>query len=609
MNFIIGLLISIIVIVLFYGYVAVCLKYSGTGKILRQVSKKEWCFFLIFFVISVIFVIYIMGKNQFIYYWDYSVHWVPTFSMAKAMFENPFATLQTVWYTIGTTDYNWLMPLLYVLPAKLFGCTFEIMVVFVYIFYMCPAFLMISICVNKFLKLAGYEKARIILYAVLVFAMPLVEYVLLKGFWDAPVLILSACLLLLASDFEYKSFDVRRSTLMVIGILAIVLFRRHWAYWIIGYIFFLGIGMLFQLHKDTYGITIRYFFGNMMYIGICCVLLLIFPLRPFLKYSLRNYEGIYAAWNTNVAGKLNNINDAFGNFLILAILGMLLCIWKNRKSIKYFMQNMLLIFIPIILMMCSVTMHDSHFYFVVVPLMICLAISMECVWTCLKSKAGKRVAVSAFGLFLSYNFLACFWSETFLPWNNKILQTAFCNLRYQPMYREDIGNIRKLVDYLNEKTEEYQTDVYLCASSHNINNHILSLAYAPEEANCVHHILPEANIDLVDGFNTNFFEAGIVVTEDFVDDGAGYITRGNEGVMVFPREVIEDSSSPVGKHYELIGEFSLNYLYDSTVQVWHRVSEYEQSDFEWLIDYYDEAFADYPDLFSNRIREYMLQHE
>lgn len=604
MNFAIGLLISIAVIVCFYAYVIGCLKCSEVSSILKQTSKKEWCFLFLFFALSTVFVIYMINKNQFIYYWDYSMHWVPSFAMVDSLYVNPLETMKNVWYTVGSTDYNWVMPLLYVLPAKIFGSSFETLVVLVYVCYMCPAFLVISICANKYLQLAGYKKPRILFYTVLVFAIPLVEYVLFKGFWDAPVLILSGCLLLLASDFKYDRMDIKRATLMVIGILMLIVFRRHWAYWIIGYIFFLGIGMLFQLRKDTYGKTIKFFLLNMVYVGACCIIVLVLPLRKFLQYSMRNYEEIYAAWNTNLIGKLSNINDACGNFLILIVLGMLLCVWKKRKSIKFFAQNIFLILIPIVLMMRSVTMHDAHFYFVVAPIVICLAMSIEEVLLCLKRNISKSIASVVFGIFLLYNFMACFWSDTFLPSNNRVLQTVFCNLRYQPLYRDDIEDIQALVDYLNEKTEEYQTNVYLCASSHNINSHILSLAYAPKEANCVHHILPEANIDLSDGFSTNFFDAGIVVTEDFIDDGAGYITRGNEGVMVYLREELENPDSPIGRHYELMDEFPLSYHYDSTVRVWRKISDFEQSDFEYLIAYYDKEFSDYPELFSDRIRAY-----
>ena len=157
MNFIIGLIISILVIVLFYGYIAVCFKCVKVEDFFKNISKKEWIGIFCFFILTTMFVNYMVQKNRFIYFWDYSMHWVPTFSMEKMLFQDPIATMKTVWNTIGTTDYNWLMPLLYVLPAKIFGSSYETMIVLIHIFYMCPSFLVISVCINKFLELAGYK--------------------------------------------------------------------------------------------------------------------------------------------------------------------------------------------------------------------------------------------------------------------------------------------------------------------------------------------------------------------------------------------------------------------------------------------------------------------
>ena len=396
---------------------------------------------------------------------------------------------------------------------------------------------------------------------------------------------------------------------MVIGILTIVIFRRHWAYWIIGYILFLVIEMCFQLHKNTFRITIKYFLENMAYIGICCSILLVLPLRPFLQHSLRNYSELYVAWGSDIIQKIGYINDAFGNFLFLIILGFILCIWKSRKSIKNYVGMLVLIAVPIFLMMNTSTMQNSHFYFAVVPIMICLALSVECCLECLKVKTKKYIMYLVLTLLLIYNFLACFWSNIFLSDGSRIKKAIFCDLGYEVLYRDDIENIQELVDYLNEKTEEYHSNVYICASSLNINSQILSLAYAPEETNCMKNLLPEANVDLRDGFSTDFFDAGIVVTEDFVDDTGYYMGDGNVGVVHFLADSIEDASTPVSKHYELLKEFTVHWKYGSTVKVWRKVSDYEESDYNYLIDYYDKTFPEHPELFSDRIKAYAQQNQ
>lgn len=194
--------------------------------------------------------------------------------------------------------------------------------------------------------------------------------------------------------------------------------------------------------------------------------------------------------------------------------------------------------------------------------------------------------------------------------NSNAFRIAFCNLRYEPFYRDDIKSIRALVDFLNETTVKYNTDCYICASSHNINSHMLALAYAPSNVGgALEHILPEANVDLRDGFSTNFFDAGIVVIEKYSDDSAAFQTYGNEGVRGFLTQQIMDNSSPIGKHYQLLEQqFPLHYKYSSTAQVYLKISDYEKEDYEYLMNYYDELYPEHQELFSDRIREYTKQH-
>lgn len=608
MNTIIGFLIGGIAIALFWAYTYSCLKISGVKDIIKSVNKKEYLFISLFFVASTVFIAYIVEKNSFIYYWDYSMHWTPTVALSKTLFTNPSETLKTIYSTIGSTDYNWVMPLLYALPARMFGNSFSAVVLIVYIFYMCPAYFIISICINKFLYLVGFKQSRVFPYILLTFGMPFIVVVLLRGYLDPPVLILSTLILLISCNFQYDHFDWKWSTHMAIGIFTLVLFRRHWAYWVIGLIVSLGIALLFQLHKDTWLITIKYFIINMLYIALFCISLLLFPFRPFLQHSLRNYSSMYGAWNADISAKFLNINEAFGNFLIFIIIAMIFYLLKNRNALEYFIRNWVQMGIPVFVMMTVISIHDAHFYFAVVPILILSAILIEWSIDSIKQKYKKYFVICLLSIYLIFNFLCCFWSNIFVISNSNIFKIAFCNLRYEPFYRDDIQSIQALVDFVNETTEKYDTDCYICASSHNINYHLLSLAYAPDSLAAVERSLPVANIDLSDGFSTNFFDAGVIVLEKYSDDSAEFQTRGNEGVRGFLTEQVMDSETPIGKHYQLLKEFPLHYKYSSAAQVYLKTSDFEEEDYMYMIDYYNKLYPDHQELFSDRISEYMQQH-
>lgn len=611
MNNIIGIFIGGLAICLFYVYAYFCLKISGIKGIIKNISKKEIIYILIFFVVSSMFMANMLGKNKFIYFWDCTMHWTPTISLSKDLFIDPIGTLKTIYNTTGITDYNWVMPLLYALPAKFFGASFNSVILFVYVLYMCPAYFIISLCINKYLYLFGYKKSRVLIYMLLTFLMPLVEYVLLKGYLDPPVLIISTLILLMSSDFQYDHFDWKWSTLMALGIFSLVLFRRHWGYWVVGLIFSLGVSFLSQLSKYTWKKTVKFFLENMMYIASFCILLLAFLFRPFLQRSLRNYSEIYAGWNTSIGKKIIEINEAYGNFILIILIFSIFYLWINRRGLKYLIGIWVQMVIPIFIMMKVVLMHDSHFYFAVVPILILLALLIETAINCIKRKPFQYFFVGFTVIYLLYNFLCCFWKSTFAFYDKNICRYAFCNLYYQPYYRDDVESVKDLVSYLNELTTELDTTCYICASSQNINFHMLNLADAPNNLDALQNDLSVASSDLRDGFSTNFFDAGVVVIEKPIGDDTTYLEfqgKGSEGLRGYLTEQICDRTSPIGKHYKLTKQYQLDYKYLSSVEVYIKASDYERKDFEYLINHYNQIYPNYPELFANRISEYMKQH-
>lgn len=605
MNTFWGILIGIIAILLFYGFVYACLKASDSTLLLKNMKKREYVFLFLFFIISSIFVVFILSKNSFIYFWDCTMHWTPTISLSNDLFLDPIGTLKTIYNTTGITDYNWTMPLLYALPARIFGNSFEKVIFVVYIFYMCPAFIIISLCINKYLNLAGYKVNRVFQYVLMTFAFPIVLYVLLKGYLDPPILILSTCLLLLTADFEWNHFDFKRSILISFGILTMVLFRRHWAYWTIGFILSMCIEFVSQLKKNGKK-QIKYFMANMLCIGTVCsgTLLLFFP--EFLRRSLRNYYEIYAGWNNTFLKKILALDEACGNYIIIIFIGIGFVMWKNRQAIKYIVRMLVQMWVPTILMMSTVLMHDSHFYFEVVPILIMLAFIIE---EGIKESKNKKFIVGLSYIYIGCNFLYCFYNPNNISaLNDNVFHFVICDLRYQPYYRSDTESIHGLVEFLNEATEKYNTDCYICASSQNVNYHMLNLENAPTSQDSLQRDLAIASSDLRDGFSTNFFDAGIIVIEKNEDDEEiyrNYQAKGGVGVTKFLTEELLDRTGPVGKHYELIGEYELNYKYHSKAQVYLKISNYEESDYEYLMNYYDKLYPDHKDLFSERIKAYM----
>lgn len=605
---VIGLTFALSAIIIFYSYIYLALRYGGAKKYIEKISKREYIYISSIFLISSSFIAYMLGKNQFIYYWDCTMHWIPTVSMTQTMFVNPWGTLQTIVNTIGTTDYNWTMPLLYVLPAKIFGCSFSSVVLIVHVFYMCPAYFVLALAMKKQLSLMGSKEISIVWFIALVSLVPFLSAILLRGFLDPPVLMIAAVIIFLSSDFSYDRFDIKWATLMAIGIFSLVIFRRHWAYWVIGLIVSLGVLFLFQLKTDTWRKTFLNYVLNMSYIGLFCVLLLIFPFKSFLDRSLRDYSFIYSAWNASIYAKIENINNAFGNFLVFSLCVIPFLISKNKKIIKYIISNMILILLPIFIMMRVVQMHDAHFYMAMISVLTLFSYAVMGLLEKIKKQTGKVMLLILGSIYLGFNFLCCFRNSTFSIPDNMLTKVVFSNYNYTPYYREDVAEIKKMVNDLNFAVEKYDTDCYICTGTHNLNSSILSLAYAPETLSAVNRLLSGSDVDIRDGFNTNFFDAGIVVIEEKVSQN-GTNTSGSYGVTQYLSEQIRNKSSFLGQHYKLLNQYSLQYEGTSTASIYLKISDFEKNDYKALIEFYDKLYPNNPELFSDRIEKYMQNKE
>ena len=167
MNMFIGTSVSLLAIVIFYLYVFISLRYCKVDKIIKY-GRYEVLGVMALFCLTTFFIYFQLKRNSFIFYWDYTMHWIPIASMRSSLFSNPIDTLKTIYDTIGSTDYNWTMPLLYVLPTKIFGVSYEKTVLLVYIFYMFPAIIISAVCIREYVKKMCIKTYSIIVYMLFV---------------------------------------------------------------------------------------------------------------------------------------------------------------------------------------------------------------------------------------------------------------------------------------------------------------------------------------------------------------------------------------------------------------------------------------------------------
>lgn len=599
-----GILLGLVPIILYYLYVYGMLRLSNVTYMIKELKAREWIYIGIIFLASLGISSILLHQNDYIYYYDYCMHWTPAVSFAKRLFIDPQNILRQIWLSIGTSDYNHLMPLLYALPCRVFGIEYVDTVLVVQFFYMFPVYIVISIYINAVLKKLEIGKKSIPLYVLFVATIPLIENVLLRAILDPPVLMISTLILIMLLDYDYSEFNLKKNIMLAIGVLALVILRRHWAYWVVGLICYMFISFLFQINKLNYKSVIKNSLLSALFIGAICIVILLFPFRDFLMHSLRNYEGLYVAWNGSVSTKLQYVRKEFGILVEIAIISIPIIIWKLKKRSSFVINSLIMILVPSLIMSRSVIMHHSHFYLVIVQILLLIAVGLNCIIDSISKKNIQRIVGILMVIFFVFNYMNYAFFNFFGRIDNVVYNHLFKqNEHYQVLYRSDVDTIRNLVSDINKYTDSYETGVYVCAGSSNLNDSVLLAVNQPKEFRAVHNMLPISAVDLRDGFNTNFFDAGIVVVEDASYNLENNYTKNIYGVVWYLSDLLQDENSYLGKHFELLGTYELQN--QSTAKIYHKISELEESDYIELMDFYDQLYPNNKNIFSERIQNYI----
>ncbi|MDE6946753.1 MAG: hypothetical protein K2P14_06190 [Anaeroplasmataceae bacterium] len=114
-------------------------------------------------------------------------------------------------------------------------------------------------------------------------------------------------------------------------------------------------------------------------------------------------------------------------------------------------------------------------------------------------------------------------------------------------------------------------------------------------------LLRDSHVDLRDGFNTNFFDADVVLACDPVQY---HLNHGQEVILQLNKVMLEENQ--FSKNYNLESTFTLDG--NVNVLVYTKQSALMKDDIEYISNIFEELYPDYPDLFTNRINYYISQN-
>ncbi len=132
-------------------------------------------------------------------------------------------------------------------------------------------------------------------------------------------------------------------------------------------------------------------------------------------------------------------------------------------------------------------------------------------------------------------------------------------------------------------------------ASGEFNDDILRNLKLPEENNYFPELSTTYHMDLTLGFPEQFLTADAVITTNPVllhanPDGQRMIKVLNEAM---------NSESELSNNFELVRSYNIDK--GVTVFLYKKIRDFEDADYEWLINSFNQWYSDYPELFQDHI--------
>ena len=589
----IGYFISFLFILLFYSLITMSIYLSSYKTNLLTELKKGPLLTGIFVIIIFLGIFTnIYAQENFIYYWDYGSYWYKTLDFSNTLFDDPTVALSQLYSSINSEEYNFLLCVLIALPLKIAGSSYFAFIIINIIMFYIPWAFMISYVFYITVEYYSIKHINIvwIFFISLLWGVALIP--VLDGYIDIATMLPLCAAYLLVIDRSWGKIEWAKDFLLGCCILTIILFRRYFAYSVIGgAVFAISYWLTEGINNndgDKFDLLKKRAIDMTVSISVVGIVLLIF-FKDFLIMSIfNNYSVAYSAYkSTDYLGEWFRLVKWYGLFNIsLAMAGLLTSYYKTRR---YLIISLVLN----LLVTCSLfffvqDMGEQHYYTNIFILLFLILMGINNLAYSNRCKKIIPIVLICVGI----NFLSFLGIENY---GSFLWQTP----KYEAKSRNDIDVLKELETYLGVLNEQGYSGVYCLGSSGIINNDILYKLNAPNFS-IPYICMNVSQVDLRDGFNTNFFDANVILA---CDPPQYHLSNGQDLLLKLNEIFLEGNI--FSENYQLKETFCLDN--NVNVMVYVKVRPLNHEDIEYVRNICHELYPDYPDLFEERIDLYLSE--
>lgn len=404
------------------------------------------------------------------------------------------------------------------------------------------------------------------------------------GMPDAFGLTFAAVIALLCADYRFETLPWPRLLAIFAATFALILTRRWYMFWILAFYAVYVLAVLVEaVRRKTLGSTLK----HMLLFGVPSAVIIVGALLPTFKTILTtDYADIYGAYygggfGNNCLGQLRTQGLIWLVLCAAGLVWLLYCRSTRAQAIVAAAASL-----GAMVLFTRTQSLGDHQSLILAPFYLLMLFGLCAKLTQQKAKPWLRnAAAGVLAVFLVVNF----GNALRLP--GKSVQTlALSSESLDLTRRTDLAQMRAVTDFVLEHCTEDQT-VYINMDSNGYSG--TTFAYSdPAHPQLQTMILWESSVPSTHGFPTGIWTSEYVMVTDRVDECG----------IVGPINAALRTQSPAAVHYEYVTEFPLDGI---TLYCYRRTARPDAEE----ADYFKQVFAEYdarwPEIFSQRIDEYM----
>lgn len=404
------------------------------------------------------------------------------------------------------------------------------------------------------------------------------------GMPDAFGLTFAAVIALLCADYRFETLPWPRLLAIFAATFALILTRRWYMFWILAFyaVYVLAV-LVGAVRRKTLGSTLK----HMLLFGVPSAVIIVGALLPTFKTILTtDYADIYGAYygggfGNNCLGQLRTQGLIWLVLCAAGLVWLLYCRSTRAQAIVAAAASL-----GAMVLFTRTQSLGDHQSLILAPFYLLMLFGLCAKLTQQKAKPWLRnAAAGVLAIFLVVNF----GNALRLPGKN-VQTLALSSESLDLTRRTDLAQMRAVTDFVLEHCTEDQT-VYINMDSNGYSG--TTFAYSdPAHPQLQTMILWESSVPSTHGFPTGIWTSEYVMVTDRVDEGG----------IVGPINAALCTQSPAAVHYEYVTEFPLDGI---TLYCYRRTARPDAEE----ADYFKQVFAEYdarwPEIFSQRIDEYM----